>query len=77
MDKATIQRINSTAEISWKDIQRAGVRIRKRLIEKLGVQESRRFPGVYIWDLEYSPFIGYMEAVLKRDVIDKDACAII
>ena len=77
VDKAIIERINSTAEISWKDMQRTGIRIRKKLIEKLGVRESHRFPGVYIWDLEYSPFLGYMEAVLKRDMIDKDSCAIV
>ena len=77
VEKTTIERINSNAEISWKDAQKGSIRIRKRLIEKLGVKESRRFPGVYIWDLEYSPFIGYMEAVLKREMIDKDSYAII
>ena len=77
VDKSIIERINNNEEISWKDIQRGSVRVRQKLIDKLGVQESRRFPGIFMWDLEYSPFIGYMEVVLKHEMIEKNSCAIV
>ena len=76
VDKAIIERINDNAEISWKDIQRGSVRVRQKLVNKLGIQESHRFPGIFIWDIEYSPFIGYMEAVLKHQMIDENSYAI-
>lgn len=76
VDKTIIERINDNAEISWKDIQRGSVRVRQKLINKLGIQEAYRFPGIFIWDIEYSPCIGYMEAVLKHKMIDKNSYAI-
>lgn len=77
VDKALIERIESFEEVSWRDIQNSSVQIRHRLVEKLALEESRRYPGVFLWKHAYSPFIGYMEGVLKLADIDKNNCAII
>lgn len=77
VDKALIERIERFEEVSWRDIQNSSVQIRHRLVEKLALEESRRYPGVFLWKYDYSPFLGYMEGVLKLADIDKNNCAII
>lgn len=77
VDKALIDRIQNYETVTWRDIQNGSVQVRKKILEKLALQESQRYPGVYLWTAEYSPFLGYMEGVLKLEDIDKDGCAII
>ncbi len=72
-----IERIENWGTVSWRDIQNGSVHVRKKIIEKLAIPESQRYPGVYLWKAEYSAFLGYMEAVLKLADIDKEGCAII
>jgi len=77
VDKALIERIERFEDVSWRDIQNGSVNVRKRLIEKLNVEESRRYPGLFLWKYDYTPFLGYMAGVLKLKDIDKDSYALI
>lgn len=77
VDKALIERIERFEDVSWRDIQNGSVNVRKRLIEKLDVQETRRYPGLFLWKYDYTPFLGYMAGVLKLKDIDKDSYALI
>lgn len=72
-------RIRDYEDVSWQEIQNGSVRIRKNIRERLKIEESQRFPGVLLWHegAKYSPFLGYMEAVLELDDIDKAGYAII
>jgi len=76
-DPFLIQRLRNFEDISWRDLQIGSVRVREKILAKLAIEESRRYPGVWLWDAEYSPFLGYMEAVLKLDKISSDGFAII
>lgn len=77
VDPELIQRIRNFEDISWREIQSGSVRVRKKILTKLAIEESRRYPGVWLWEAEYSPFLGYMEAVLKLEKIAGDGFAII
>ena len=77
IDKHLIQKIQNYEDISWREIQNSSVRIREKILKNLSVQESNRYPGLWLWNAEYSPFLGYMEAVLKLEEIDKDGFAIL
>lgn len=65
VDKKLIRKIQDFKDVSWADIQNGSVRVRKNILATMGVQEFRRFPGVYHWDVSYTPFLGYMDAVLQ------------
>lgn len=73
------RRIQNFEDVSWQEIQRGSVRIRRNIRERLKIEESQRYPGVLLWPdgAKYSPFLGYMEAVLELDDIDKSGYAII
>jgi CRISPR-associated endonuclease/helicase Cas3 len=77
VDKQLIEKIKNYEYVSWREIQNGSVRIREKILRKLSIQESRRYPGVFLWTAEYSPFLGYMEALLKLEKIDKDGFAIL
>lgn len=77
IDKQLIQKIRKYEDVSWREIQNGSVRVREKILKNLAIQESQRFPGLWLWDAEYSPFLGYMEAVLKLQNIDKDGFAIL
>lgn len=77
IDKQIIQKIQNYEDVSWREIQNGSVRVREKILKHLAIQESRRYPGLWLWDAEYSSFLGYMEAVLKLEKIDKDGFAII
>lgn len=77
VDKELIERIERFEEVSWRDIQNGSVQIRERLRDKLALEDSLRYPGVFLWKYDYSPFLGYMEGVLKLATIDKASCAMI
>lgn len=77
IDKQIIQKIQNYEDVSWREIQNGSVRVREKIIKNLAIQESHRFPGLWLWDAEYSPFLGYMEAVLNLEKIDQDGYAIL
>ncbi len=77
VDKQIIQKIQNYENVSWREIQNGSVRVREKILKNLAIQESRRYPGLWLWDAEYSTFLGYMEAVLKLKKIDKDGFAIL
>ena len=74
-----VRRIREFEDVTWQEIQNGSVRIRKNIREKLKIEESRRYPGVLLWPTgaKYTPFIGYMEAVLELEEFDKNGGAII
>jgi CRISPR/Cas system-associated endonuclease/helicase Cas3 len=76
VDKNVIHKIHNYEDVSWREIQNGSVRVRKKTLESLSVQESQEYPGLWLWDAEYSPFLGYMEAILKLKKIDEDGFAI-
>ena len=51
--------------------------MREKILQYLSINESRRFPGVYLWTADYTPFLGYMDAVLKLEKLEEDGFAII
>lgn len=65
VEKALIERIQNYEDVSWRDIQDNSVRIRKSIIERMALSESRRYPGLYLWTAPYTPFLGYMDGVLQ------------
>ena len=77
VDPELIQRLRNFEDISWREIQTGSVRVRGKILAKLAIEESRRFPGVWLWEAEYSSFLGYMEAVLKLEKISQDGFAIV
>lgn len=77
VDKKLIEKMQNYEEFSWQEIQNGSVRVREKILRNLSILESRRYPGVFLWTAEYSPFLGYMEAVLKLEKIDNEGCAII
>jgi len=77
VSKQLVEKIQNYEDVSWREIQNGSVRVREKILRKLSIQESRRYPGVFLWTAEYSPFLGYMEAVLKLEKIEKDGFAII
>jgi CRISPR/Cas system-associated endonuclease/helicase Cas3 len=77
VDSGVIDRIRRFEDVSWREIQLGSVRVRRQILEKLAIQESTRYPGIYLWTAEYSPFIGYMEGVLHMDAINSVGFAIV
>ncbi len=77
IDPALIQRIRNFEDISWREVQTGSVRVREKILAKLAIEESSRYPGIWLWEAEYSPFLGYMEAVLRLDKMTNDGFAII
>ena len=76
VDENLIARIKNFDSVTWRDIQHGSVQIIKHLRDKIGVQEASRYPGLFLWNKEYTLFLGYMEGVLKRNDIDKAGYAI-
>jgi CRISPR/Cas system-associated endonuclease/helicase Cas3 len=77
IDKQLIKKIQNYEDVSWREIQNSSVRVREKILKNLAIQESHRYPGLWLWDAEYSNFLGYMEAVLKLEKISKDGFAIL
>lgn len=74
-----IIQIRHYENISWQELQNGSVRIRKNILNKLDIEESQRYPGVWLWPegAKYSSFLGYMEAVLELNDFDEIGYAII
>lgn len=77
VDGALMTCIQDGGDVSWREIQDGSVRIRRRIVEKHKLQEARRYPGLYLWEYGYTPFLGYMEGVLALKKVDNDGGAII
>ena len=77
IDPTLIQRLRNFEDISWRDVQDGSIRVREKILAKLAIEESSRYPGIWLWEAEYSPFLGYMEAVLRLDKIADDGFAIV
>lgn len=79
IDRKLTRQIRNFEDVSWQAIQNGSVRIRKNIRERLKIEESQRYPGVLLWPdgAKYSPFLGYMEAVLELDEFDQSGYAII
>jgi hypothetical protein len=76
VDPALTERLRNFEDVSWCEIQSSSVRVREKILVKFA-KESSRYPGVWLWGAEYSPFIGYMEAVLKLEKFSEDSFAIV
>ncbi len=77
VDPVLIDKIRRFKDVSWHDIQMGSVRVRRKILEKMAIQESTRYPGVYLWTAEYSPFLGYMEGVLKLEAMNSAGFAMV
>lgn len=79
VDFGLVHRIQDFHDVSWREIQAGSVRIRRNIREKLYIEESKRYPGVWLWPegAKYSSFLGYMEAVLELKDFDRNGGAII
>lgn len=79
VNRNLIERIRSFDDVSWHEIQNGSVQVRRKIRERLKIEESQRYPGVLLWPkgAKYSSFLGYMEAVLELDNFDKSGYAII
>lgn len=79
IDPELVRRIEAFEDVSWRDIQNGSVQIRKTIRERLCIEESRRYPGILLWPkgAKYSPFLGYMEAVLDLLEFDSNGGAVI
>ena len=76
-DMNLVKRIQNFEDVSWQEIQTGSVRIRKNIRDRLAIEESSRYPGVLLWTAEYTPFLGYMAAVLDLVIFDANGGAII
>jgi len=77
IDMHLIGKIENYEQVSWQEIQDGSVRVRENILRQLSIQESRRYPGVFLWTAEYTSFLGYMDAILKLEKIEEDGFAII
>ena len=73
-----VHQIRNYEHISWQEVQNSSVRIRKYILDKLGIEESPQYPGVWLWPegAKYSRFLGYMDAVLELEGLDERGYAI-
>ena len=60
-----IRRIESFEPVDWREIQENSVQMWGCRIDELHIPELCHHSGVYAWNLEYSPFLGIMEGILR------------
>ncbi len=74
-----VLQIRNYRDVTWQEIQKGSVRIRKNIIAKLRIEQSHRYPGLWLWPdgAKYSHFLGYMEAVLELNDLNESGYAII
>ncbi|MGI6656233.1 MAG: DEAD/DEAH box helicase [Desulfobulbus sp.] len=77
VDPELIESIRNFDDISWREVQFGSVRVREKILAKFSIPRSQRYPDIWLWDAKYSSFLGYMEAVLEMEEMDKDGLAII
>lgn len=77
VDSGLIERIEEFAQVDWHQIQEGSVRIRRKLLDKVGTTPSHRYPEIWLWKHPYSALLGYMEYVLQLKEIDSDSYVIV
>ena len=65
VDKVSAEKICQGGPIDWHEVQKHCVNIRVKKFGEYAVQESVVYPGLYIWKLDYTKFLGYMAGVLN------------
>jgi hypothetical protein len=50
--------------VDWRELQEKSVQIRGYMLDKLNIPEI--LEGIFLWDLGYDDFLGYMEGVSKQ-----------
>ncbi len=58
-------------EINWKELQKVSVRISKYKLLELGIPQI--LDGLYLWNLEYDSFLGYMAGIVKHKHFNGEA----
>ena len=48
----------------WREMMLGSVQLWVGKESEFALPQLKRFPGVYRWNLEYTPFLGYMAGVL-------------
>ena len=64
VDSNLAARLESFQPVDWRDIQRNSVQLWGSKLDKLRIPEMANHPGLYKWNLAYSPFLGCMEGIL-------------
>ena len=73
VDQNIVRRMEAFEPVDWRDILRGSVQLWGYKIEKMRIPEIVGHPGAFKWHLEYSPFLGIMEGVLKlATLFDED-----
>ena len=67
VDQDVIRRMEAFEPVDWREIQQNSVQLWGCRIERLNIPEVNGHPGVFKWHLDYSPFLGFMEGVLKME----------
>ena len=67
VDQEVIRRLEAFEPVDWREIQWNSVQLWGYRIERLNIPEVNGHPGVFKWHLDYSPFLGFMEGVLKME----------
>ena len=65
VEQDVMRRMESFEPVDWREILRGSVQLWGYKIEKMRIPEVVGHPGAFKWNLEYSPFLGIMEGVLK------------
>lgn len=65
VDQDVVRRMETFEPVDWREILRGSVQIWGYKIETMHIPEVIGHPGAFKWNLEYSPFLGIMEGVLK------------
>lgn len=65
VDPSIVNRMEDFKPVDWREIIRGSVQIWSNKIEMMCIPEVSGHPGVFKWNLEYSPFLGVMEGILK------------
>lgn len=64
VDPGLASRLESFQPVDWRDIQRNSVQLWGSRLDKLRIPGIANQPGLYKWNLGYSPFLGCMEGIL-------------
>ncbi len=51
--------------VDWRELQRHSVQIYAEKVENLALESAPGMPDVYLWNLPYDDFLGYMKGVLS------------
>lgn len=63
VDKGLVNRLQN-GKVDWRELQKKSVRISKYKLHELHMPQI--IDDIYLWNLEYDSFIGYMAGVIKH-----------